>query len=78
MELREYIAARRQELGLTQNEIAAALGYSGTAISKIESGDSLPPISILPALASRLHLTLNDLLLMKENPESFFQIQSSL
>jgi transcriptional regulator with XRE-family HTH domain len=71
MELREYLAARRKSLGLTQSEIARAIGYSETAISKIESGDSFPPISVLPVLADCLDLSLNDLLSMKENPERF-------
>jgi transcriptional regulator with XRE-family HTH domain len=33
MELREYIAQRRKALGLTQTDIAKALGYSETALS---------------------------------------------
>jgi DNA-binding XRE family transcriptional regulator len=70
MELRAYIAQRRKDLGLTQTDIAKALGYSETALSKIESGASLPPISILPSLADPLQLSLNDLLLMKK-PERF-------
>jgi transcriptional regulator with XRE-family HTH domain len=71
MELREYIAKRRKALGISQGEMASALGYTDTAVSKIESGSSNPPISILPSLANELRITLDDLLLMKENPAPF-------
>jgi transcriptional regulator with XRE-family HTH domain len=71
MQLREYIAQRRKEIGLSQNDIATALGYTDTAISKIESGASFPPISILPSLANALQLDLNDLLTTAEKPGPF-------
>jgi transcriptional regulator with XRE-family HTH domain len=68
MELQEYIAKRRKELKISQSEIASALGYTDTAVSKIESGASSLPISILPALANVLHLSLNDLFAQKKDP----------
>jgi transcriptional regulator with XRE-family HTH domain len=68
MEIREYIAERRKKLGLSQSELAKALGYTDTSVCKIESGASSLPISILPALADKLQLTLDDLLAMKEDP----------
>jgi transcriptional regulator with XRE-family HTH domain len=68
MELREYIALRRKSLGISQSEIASAMGYTDTAVSKIESGASTPPISILPSLANILQISLHDLLVMKEDP----------
>jgi transcriptional regulator with XRE-family HTH domain len=71
MEYREYIASRRKKLGLSQGDLASALGYTDTAISKIESGMSSPPISVLPLLADQLKVKLVDLLKMNENPEPF-------
>lgn len=71
MELREYIAKRRKELGISQSEMASAMGYTDTAVSKIESGASTPPMSILPSLANILKIDLNDLLTMKEHPSPF-------
>lgn len=41
MEFGERIRKRREELGLTQEEVARLAGYSGkTAISRIERGES--------------------------------------
>lgn len=71
MEYREYIAHRRKQLGLSQGDLAAALGYTDTAISKIESGMSYPPISVLPLLADQLHVSLKDFLDKNENPAPF-------
>lgn len=71
MELREYIAKRRKLLGVSQSEMASFLGYTDTAVSKIESGASNPPISILPSLANELQLSLDDLLLMNPSPAPF-------
>lgn len=68
MELREYITKRRKELGISQSQMASALGYTDTAVSKIESGASNPPISILPSLANELQLSLDDLLSKAESP----------
>jgi|GEM_PF-1969298 len=73
MEIQEYIAKRRKELSLSQDQLAASLGYTPTAISKIESAASFPPISILPSLANALCLTLDDLLLKEEHPGPFLE-----
>jgi transcriptional regulator with XRE-family HTH domain len=66
-----YIAARRKALGLSQNDLANALGYSDTAISKMESGLSSPAISLLPNIANTLELTIDDLVKRNENPAPF-------
>mgnify|MGYP001159315634 CR=1 FL=1 len=66
-----YIAARRKALGLSQNDLAGALGYSDTAISKMESGLSSPAISLLPNIANTLELNIDDLVKRNENPAPF-------
>jgi N-acetylglucosamine kinase-like BadF-type ATPase len=53
---------RRKELGITQIELAEAIGYSEKAISKWESGKGLPPTAILPALCAHLKISPNGLL----------------
>ena len=58
----ENLRGRRRELGLTQRELGERLGYSEKAISKWEGGSSMPPAVMLPALASELRVTLDDLL----------------
>ncbi|MGX8692903.1 MAG: helix-turn-helix domain-containing protein [Clostridia bacterium] len=55
------IARKRKELGLTQEQLATALGISYQAVSKWENELSSPDISALPLLADTLGLTLDEL-----------------
>jgi len=71
MNLGEYVSKRRKALGLSQNALANSLSYSDQAISKFEAGDSLLSLSVIPALANILQLSLDDLLLRNETPAPF-------
>ena len=55
------IARRRKELGMTQEQLAGALGISYQAVSKWENELSSPDISALPLLADTLGLSLDEL-----------------
>ena len=55
--LAERIAARREELGLSQAELARAIGVSGATLSRWESGDSGPSRKNLESLAFALRTT---------------------
>lgn len=68
--LGEFVSRRRKELGLRQQEVADALGYTVQAISKFETGLSQMDLATLPALASFLKLSLDDLLKQNDNPSS--------
>lgn len=57
-----FIAARRKERGLTQEELADYLGVSKPAVSKWESGQSYPDIMLLPVLASYFNTTVDALI----------------
>lgn len=57
-----FIAERRKESGLTQQALADRLGLTNKAVSKWETGDGLPDITILPALAENLGVTVDELL----------------
>ncbi len=57
----EVIAAQRKEKGITQEELAAYIGISKAAVSKWESGQSYPDITLLPVLAAYFDLTVDDL-----------------
>src|SRR5574344_285739 len=57
-----YVSERRKELGLTQNDLAKALGYTAQGISKFESGESQIAILVLPKLANLFNESLDDLL----------------
>jgi transcriptional regulator with XRE-family HTH domain len=57
-----YIAAKRKEKGLTQEELALYLGVSKPAVSKWESGQSYPDILLLPVLASYFNTSVDELI----------------
>jgi transcriptional regulator with XRE-family HTH domain len=57
-----FIAARRKEKGLTQEELADYLGVSKPAVSKWESGQSYPDIMLLPLLASYFNASIDELI----------------
>lgn len=56
------IAARRRQMGVTQEELAEFIGVSKPAVSKWESGQSYPDITLLPVLAAYFNMTVDDLL----------------
>lgn len=56
----------RKQKGLTQEELAAAIFVSRTAISKWESGRGYPSIDSLKALAKFFGVTIDDLLSSNE------------
>ncbi len=60
--LAENIKAERKRRGMTQEALAARLGYSVKAISKWESGRGTPPTVILPLLAKVLQTEVGTLL----------------
>ena len=66
MEIGSIIRSRRAARGLTQAQVAQALGVTATAVSKWERNASLPDITLLPALARLLGTDLNDLLAFQQ------------
>lgn len=56
------ISSRRKQYNMTQKDLADKLGVSNRAVSKWETGEGYPDISILPALAQILNLTVDELL----------------
>lgn len=62
LQLGEYIAQKRHALGLTQEELGQALGFSSKAVSKWERGLSFPDVDTLHALAGILHCSAEALL----------------
>lgn len=60
--LHTRIRELRRHAGMTQSELAAALGYRGKqVISGWESGRSSPPSTKLPELAAALRCKVDDL-----------------
>lgn len=57
-----FIARLRKEKGYTQKELAEKLSISDKAVSKWETGKSLPDISLLVILADIMEVTVTELL----------------
>ena len=58
----KFIAERRKKVNLTQMQLAEKLDITDRAVSKWETGKSLPDSSIMLALCDVLKITVNDLL----------------
>ncbi|MDO4351305.1 MAG: helix-turn-helix transcriptional regulator [Eubacteriales bacterium] len=61
MNLGNQIRANRIRRRLTQERLAESLGVTAQAVSKWESGASLPHISLLPELAAVLDVNIDEL-----------------
>lgn len=61
MKIGRFIAERRKQCGYTQMQLAEKLNITDRAVSKWETGRSMPDSSIMPELCKLLGITLNDL-----------------
>ena len=59
MKLYEKITLYRKKNGLSQEELAEKIGVSRQAVSKWETGDALPEITKLKALADTFNVTVD-------------------
>lgn len=55
------ITTQRKEKGLTQKQLGDKLSVSNKTVSKWETGEGLPDITILPVLAETLNITIDEL-----------------
>lgn len=58
----KFIAQVRNQMGLTQKELAEKIGVSDKTVSKWECGKSMPDISYLDALCKALSINMNELI----------------
>ena len=58
----KFISGKRKERNLTQAQLAEKLGITDRAVSKWETGKSLPDAAIMVELCKILGITVNDLL----------------
>lgn len=65
-ELSENLKKYRNELNLTQDDLAKELFVTRQAISKWESGESTPDVNNLIKLADTFHISLDNLILGKD------------
>lgn len=62
MDFKDKLAAIRKDRGLSQEELAEKIGVSRQAVSKWESGESLPDIENLVTLGDALGVTIDRLI----------------
>ena len=62
----QFIAARRKAVGLTQAELAEKLGITDRAVSKWETGRTMPDTALMLELCNILKINVNDLLCGEE------------
>jgi transcriptional regulator with XRE-family HTH domain len=77
----ELIKYRRKELGMSQLDVSLCLGYSGTGdISKWESGEIPIPPSVVPRIATVLHIDHRDIIaaIAKESLRKAREVQSEM
>lgn len=77
-ELGRRIAAARASRGLSQAELAEALGLTQSAISRIESGDRAVDSLELAALARHLGVSILDLLEEQPLPDEILELSARL
>ena len=58
----EFIYQKRKELHMTQDELVRKLNVTNKAVSKWETGETLPDIQLLELLASTLKVSIDELL----------------
>lgn len=58
----KYIARKRREMNLTQEQLAEKLGVSNKTISKWENGKCMPDYSVVQNLCEALSVTLAELM----------------
>ncbi len=57
-----YLSRLRKDRDMTQSELADKLNLTRQAISKYETGDSFPDVTILVEIANIFHVTLDELI----------------
>ncbi len=69
-----YIAHKRKEKNLTQEQLAEKLGVSNKTVSKWENGKCMPDYSVIEQLCTALSVTLPELMDGEDTAESSVRI----
>ena len=71
----KFISKMRKSKELTQNELADKLNISNKTVSKWETGEGLPDISVLPELAKVLGVTVDEILNAELKDEALIKVE---
>jgi len=63
MSFAENFKNARKNAGLTQQQVADALGLDRSAIAHYEKGDSKPTLDNIPKICELLNITIQDILI---------------
>lgn len=69
----KFIAEKRKEKSLTQQELADILGISNKTVSKWECGNGLPEVSLMMPLCEALGISVNELLSGEELNNTYIE-----
>lgn len=62
----QFIATKRREQNITQEQLAAKIGVSNKTVSKWETGKTIPDYSVVESLCEALNISVNELIAGKE------------
>lgn len=71
----KFISKLRKSKELTQNELADKLNISNKTVSKWETGEGLPDISVLPEIAKVLGVTVDEILNAELKEETRIKVE---
>ena len=72
----QFIAALRKEKGLTQMQLGQALGVTNKTVSRWETGEYLPDLSLIPLLCGELEISINEFLSGQRLGDTAFRKQA--
>jgi len=72
----KFIAEMRKKQSYTQRQLADILGISDKTVSKWETGNGLPDVSLMMPLCDLLHISINELLSGERLSESEYKQQA--
>jgi len=70
----KFIAKKRRELNLTQEQLGEALNVSNKSVSKWETGKCMPDYSIIESLCQTLCISMSELLDGEENEKENIRV----
>lgn len=62
MKFGEILRSKREDKGLTQEEVAKRIGISVQNVSSYESGYKIPPMRVVVAAADLFHCTTDEMI----------------
>ncbi len=78
VQIGEKIIAKRTEMGMTQEELAAEVCVTAQAVSQWERGRTIPDVDRIPLIADALHCDIRELITGEENYQPRWVLKESI